>query len=72
MPKLIDFMYKLGADAEFADSYYDAPEKVMKAAGLSEEERALVLAKNVAALEQMTGMNAKANPDKTIKSYAQK
>ncbi|RCU52763.1 hypothetical protein DU002_02030 [Corallincola holothuriorum] len=70
MSKLIDFMHKLGADASFATAYQLEPEKLMADAELSAQEQQLLLAQDVAALEVLTGLQAKANPKKTVNSYA--
>src|SRR3546814_15011141 len=56
MSKLLDLMKKLGSDAALAAEYDKDAERVMQRAGLSDEERRAMVAKDYTAIKKLTGL----------------
>lgn len=56
MSKLLDLMRMLGSDAALAAKYEQDPNEVMRLAGLSDEERKAMAAKDYAAIKKLTGL----------------
>lgn len=57
MSKLLEFMRELGADAALAIEYEQDADATMRRAGLDEEERAAMLAKDFEAIKRLTGLS---------------
>lgn len=56
MSNLLGLMRELGSDAALAAEYGKDPDGVMRRAGLSDEERKAMLAKDYAAIKRLTGL----------------
>lgn len=56
MSKLLDLMRNLGSDAALATEYEKDPDGVMLRAGLSDEERKAMSAKDYVAIKKLTGL----------------
>ena len=56
MSSLLGFMQELGRDAALAAAYERDADGVMRRAGLSDEEREAMLAKDYAAIKRLTGL----------------
>lgn len=70
MSKLIDFLTKLGADADYAAQYEKDPAATMTAAGLTAEEQQLVLSGDVESIKQAAGLSSSQWSAMNIKAYA--
>ena len=70
MSKLIDFLTKLGADADYAAQYEKDPSATMSAAGLSAEEQKLVLSGDVEQVKQATSLETVQMITRVIKAYS--
>src|SRR3546814_6173924 len=70
MSKLLDLMKKLGSDAALAAEYDKDAERVMQRAGLSDEERRAMVAKDYTAIKKLTGLeDGQFATNHTIKAY---
>lgn len=68
--KLLELMRKLGSDAALAAEYDKDPGGVLRRAGLSDEERKAMVAKDYAAIRQLTGLqDGQFATNHTIKAY---
>ncbi|MBX3689727.1 hypothetical protein [Dokdonella sp.] len=56
MPRLLEFMRRLGRDAALAAEYEKDPDQAMRRHGLSDEERKAMLAKDYEAIKRLTGL----------------
>ena len=56
MSKLLDLMKNLGSNAALAAEYEKDPDGVMQKAGLSEDERQAMSAKDYAEIKRLTGL----------------
>jgi hypothetical protein len=56
MSKLLDLMRKLGSDAALAAEYEKNQDMVLRRAGLTEEERKAIAAKDYEAIKRLTGL----------------
>src|SRR3546814_623196 len=70
MSKLLDLMKKLGSDAALAAEYDKDAERVMQRAGLSDEERRAMVAKDYTAIKKLTGLeDGQFATSHTLKAY---
>lgn len=70
MSKLLDLMRRLGSDAALAAEYGKDPEAVVQRAGLSDEERKALLAKDYPAIKRLTGLeDGKFATNHIVKAY---
>lgn len=57
MSNLLDLMRKLGSDAALAAEYEKDTDGVLRRAGLSEDERKAMAAKDYVAIRKLTGLS---------------
>lgn len=70
MSKLLELMRKLGSDAALAVEYDKDPDGVLQRAGLSDEERKAMVAKDYVAIKKLTGLqDGQFATNHTIKAY---
>lgn len=70
MSRLLDLMRRLGSDAALEAEYEKDPEGVLRRAGLSDQERRAMIAKDYASIKKLTGLeDGQFATNHTIKAY---
>lgn len=70
MSRLLELMRRLGSDAALAAEYEKNADKVLRRAGLSEEERTAMASRDYEAIKRLTGLaDGRFATNHTIKAY---
>ncbi len=69
MSNLVEFLSKLGSDSALAEAFTKDPEATMTAAGLNDEEKQLVLTRDLDAIRESTGFSKIEMNNNVIKAY---